>query len=77
MYDLLELNVRIEYVYKRVTPSEFYKPLQILRGYSNTPSSSCISDIIRFGAGRSKGIQKQCAAVFERSLWSHVATTKP
>jgi hypothetical protein len=24
-----------------------------------------------------EGIQKQCAAVFERSLWSHVATTKP
>jgi hypothetical protein len=25
MYDPLGLNVRIEYVYKRVTPSEFYK----------------------------------------------------
>jgi hypothetical protein len=24
-----------------------------------------------------EGIQKQCAAVFEKSLWSHVATTKP
>jgi hypothetical protein len=24
-----------------------------------------------------EGIQKQCAAVFERSLWSHVATTQP
>ncbi|HEX8460274.1 MAG TPA: hypothetical protein VF623_02545 [Segetibacter sp.] len=40
-------------------------------------TSSCISDIIRIGAGRSKGIQKQCAVVFERGLWSRVATTQP
>ncbi|HEX8461063.1 MAG TPA: hypothetical protein VF623_06520, partial [Segetibacter sp.] len=47
------------------------------RGYSNTPS--VVAEVTSQGLvpGAGKGIQKQCAAVFERGLWSRVATTQP